>query len=771
MWVFDAKGALTDTNTVTIEQTSGGEMRLDYVVVTSTVARPLVSLSLQQFDVPELVGSIDNQDLHSDPQADMVIIIPANRLFMGEAERLKQLHEQYDGLRVNIVAADQLFNEFASGTPDANAYRRYMKMLYDRAGNDDDKPRFLLLLGDGAWDNRMCTSDWRTTSPDDFLLCYESENSFSETKCYVSDDYFCLLDDGEGAEMLTDKIDAAVGRFPARTSQEAATLVDKTISYRINNNAGAWQNTLCFMGDDGDKNRHMNDAELISTAIADEYPGFNIKKIYWDAYTRLNDAASSKYPEVTSLIQQQMENGALIMNYSGHGNPTALSHESVIHISDFAMSSAMRLPLWVTASCDIMAFDGQEENIGETAVLNPDGGAIAFFGTTRTVYAAWNRPLNKTFMQRVLGTHANGQRITIGQAAMMAKNEFTVGSSRDMIVNKQQFSLLGDPALVLNAPTFQAVIDDVDGIKPTDSNLRLSAGKRVRVNGHIEGDESFSGMASLTIFDAEETTTCRLNVVSKGDTAMVYTHRPNTIFAGSNYMQGGQFSFEFTIPKDISYSEAPVQLLVYAINDERTSLAHGEFIGYSMGGGENIEGDGVGPDIYCFLENEGFTNGSTVGPTPYFYAMISDQDGINVSGLGIGHDLELSIDNRLATTFNLNSRFVYSIEDFCTGTVEFTLPELMPGPHHMIFRAWDGVNNSSLVEYDFYVADQLTADITTVPAAVPGTSAFVPGASPSGQLFDLQGRTIRKTPGSRRGAIVLQRDNLGRVKKMVVGGQ
>ena len=43
-----------------------------------------------------------------------------------------------------------------------------------------------------AKDNRMHVSDWSSTSVDDFLLCYESENSYSHVSCYVSDDYFGL---------------------------------------------------------------------------------------------------------------------------------------------------------------------------------------------------------------------------------------------------------------------------------------------------------------------------------------------------------------------------------------------------------------------------------------------------------------------------------------------------------------------------------------------------------------------------------------------------
>ena len=131
----------------------------------------------------------------------MVIIIPTSQKVLAQATRLKELHETNDSMRVRIVPADELYNEFSSGTPDANSYRRYLKMLYDRAETDADMPRYLLLFGDGAWDNRMLTSNWSGTSPDDFLLCYESENSFSETDSYVSDDYYCMLDDGEGGDV------------------------------------------------------------------------------------------------------------------------------------------------------------------------------------------------------------------------------------------------------------------------------------------------------------------------------------------------------------------------------------------------------------------------------------------------------------------------------------------------------------------------------------------------------------------------------------------
>ena len=101
-------------------------------------------------------------------------------------------------MRVRIVAADELYNEFSSGTPDANAYRRYVKMLYDRAQSGNDAPKHILLFGPCVWDNRMLTTECKNLNLNDFLLAYESNDSFSAMNCYVDDGFFTYLDDGEG---------------------------------------------------------------------------------------------------------------------------------------------------------------------------------------------------------------------------------------------------------------------------------------------------------------------------------------------------------------------------------------------------------------------------------------------------------------------------------------------------------------------------------------------------------------------------------------------
>ena len=706
-WTFDLPADALNhegNNTFTLRQTSGGDVRIDYVSLRYESPKPFTDLTSSSLPVPEYVYGITNQDHHADAQADMVIIVPASQKFTDQAERLKSLHETYDNLRVNIVPADELYNEFSSGTPDATAYRRYMKMLYDRAESDADMPRYLLMFGDGAWDNRMLSSDWRSLSPEDFLLCYESENSYSQFYSYVTDDYFCLLDDDEG-DVTRQGIDAAVGRLSARTANEAKIVVDKIYDYRTNAHAGAWQNTLCFMGDDGDNNLHMTDADTVATSVHNLYPDFDIKKIYWDAYTRVSTSTGNRFPEVEDLVRQQMQAGALVMNYSGHGSVYIMSHEQSVKKSYFSERMSLRLPLWVTASCDIMPFDGQQENFGELAMFNDYGGSIAFFGTTRTVYSRYNRLINKVFMRYVLSS-PNGKRMSMGEAVRQAKNGFASSGIEMERINRMHYALLGDPALILAAPTLQATVDSINGqlvsAQTGSSICQLKAGSVATVKGHIEGQPSFNGLVTFIVRDVEEKVSGKQNDAST-TYAFTFKDRPNTIYTGRDSVKNGEFTIRFSVPQDISYSDKTGLFLVYAVSSDKTQEAHGRNENFTLSGSVEGVNDGIGPSIYCYLNSDRFNNGGTVNSTPYFYAELSDKDGINVAGSGIGHDLELIIDGDMNKTYNLNEYFQYNFGDYCSGNVGYSLPELTSGEHKLLFRAWDVQNNSSTAELTFVV--------------------------------------------------------------------
>lgn len=744
-------------------------VRLDYIS-TYASAPNAAPESAQDFPSPEYVYNITNQNHHADKAVDMVIIIPTSQKLLAQAERLKTLHEQKHGLRVRIVPADELFNEFSSGTPDANAYRRYLKMLYDRATAAADMPRYLLLLGDCAWDNRMLSQQWQNYSPDDFLLCYESENSYSQTYCYVTDDYFCLLDDGEGGSLLSsDQADVAVGRIPARDANDAAIVVDKITNYVNNQQAGSWQNLFCVMGDDGNNNIHMADADSVGRLIENRYPDFVVKRIMWDAYNRVSSSTGNSYPDVARLIKQQMQQGALVMNYSGHGAPAAISHEYVLRLNDFAETTSQRLPLWVTASCDIMPFDGQEDNIGETALFNKKGGAIAFYGTTRTVYQSQNRLMNLAFTNRVLSKDDEGQPIAIGEAVRLAKNEListgvilgydSQGNpirGTDQSTNRLQYSLLGDPALQLAMPTQHLEITTINDTPLTEGvQLTVKAGSTAKVEGRIVGndgltDASFNGTMTALVRDIKEQIICRQN--DGTETPFTYYDRPNTIFSGSNQVKEGLFSFTFAVPKDISYSDKNALINIYAVNDDKTTEACGRSGSLVLNGKASQSGSETGPSIYCYLNSESFSNGDDVNQTPYFTALLNDEDGINASGSGIGHDLQLIIDGQMATTYTLNDYFQYDFGSYTKGQVGFSIPALSYGQHKLLFRAWDILNNSSTTELTFNVAKGLEPQIVSVecspnPAKTRTTFRIVHDRIGSEmdvklELFDTSGRHL-----------------------------
>lgn len=756
-------------DTITIQNVSGETARLDYVSMAWEKAIPLPNLS-GSHPAATYVKNIANQDLHADGQADLVIIIPASRTLLKQAQRLKEFHESHDGMRVNIVAADQLYNEFSSGTPDANAYRRYLRMLQDRAATEADMPKYLLLFGDCVWDNRMLTADCKRFDPDDYLLVYESENSFSETVCYAGDSWMGILAEGAGSDARRELQDVGVGRFPVTTVAEAKIMVDKTINYSKNQNGGAWQNTIMFMGDDGNDNIHMKDVDSVANSVGRDYPNFLIKKVMWDAYTRESSDTGNTYPEVSKIIRQQQANGALVMDYGGHGNATLISHESVLGLSDFSESRTSNLPLWVTAACDIMAFDGVTETIGEAAVLNEKGGAVAFYGTARTVFTSANKYINHAFMKRVLSLQ-DGKPIALGEAHRLAQNDVMLGTNRyptptredpnktspeqDNTENHLQYSLLGDPALSLNLPTAQVVVDEIDGVAVGSGTMpTVKAGSVIKMKGHVAGVEGFNGVVTATVRDTQEEITCKLNNTSNdgAEVAFKYLDRTKTLYHGSDSIRNSSFELTFAVPKDINYADGQGMINLYALNTDKTIRANGSCDQFIVGGSAEAKNDSVGPSIYCYLNSPSFVDGGNVNGTPYFVAEIKDKDGINAAGSGIGHDLQLVIDGDMAKTYTLNNNFSYDFGTYTSGSTFYSIPELEEGPHRLQFRAWDIQNNSSTAVLHFNVVKGLRPQlfnigVTNNPARTSTTFIISHDRMESNmdvviELFDAAGRQM-----------------------------
>ena len=675
------------------------------------------------FPMPERVGEVSNQDLHATGAIDYVIIVPASGKLLAQAERLAEAHRKRRGLTVKVVRADEVYNEFSSGTPDATAYRRYVKMLYDRAATIEEAPKYLLLFGDGAWDNRMLTSTWKNTSPDDYLLCYEAENSYSSTSSHVVEDYFGLLDDGEGANLKKDKVDIGVGRFPVIMVSQAREVVDKLIAYMDNAEAGVWKNTVLMLGDDGDANRHMQDVESVAQMLESEYPDYMVKRIYWDAFPMEKTSTGNSYPVVRKRLLELFKEGALMVNYSGHGAPDVLSHELVINRADMAQLRSPRLPMWVTVSCDITPFDDSVVSFGETAFVNPNGGAIGLLTSTRTTYAEQNKRINYFFSKYVFARDENKRRLSLGDALRMAKCSLIATedqSLRDVSGNKLNYVLIGDPALVVGGADYSMVVDELNGVPVGETGeIFLKAGMVVTAKGHVSdlsgaSATNFSGMLYATVFDNVEEVKCRNNAKVAELTPFVYHERTKKLFVGSDSIRNGAFSFTFRVPMDINYSNENGLINLYGVDSTHEREAMGSCDSFLLGGtADDLENEGVGPNIQLYLNSPDFVSGDKVNESPRLMVLLEDVDGINTAG-NLGHNLVAIIDGKASMTYNLNDYYVSDAGGYARGTISYLLPELSEGKHTLMFRAWDMMNNSSTITVEFEVVKGLSPSVVQV---------------------------------------------------------
>ena len=681
----------------------------------------------KSYPTPEWAENVENQNLHGDLKAyDMVIIIPESRLLADEAKRLAEAHRKMQGLRVKIVDAGDIFNEFSSGTPDASAYRRYMKMLYDRAETDKDMPRYLLLFGDCAWDNRMITDKWEKYSPKDFLLSFEVSDGFQnlsnsqfavgEQNSYVTDDFFGWLDDNEGTSYTSNKIDLSIGRFTCHDVQTAKLLVNKSLEYLSNQKTGAWKNNIYILADDGNGNLHMNDAEAVVKQIEKSTNNQSvIKKVYLDAYTRHSSGTGHSYPTATKILKEAIQQGALIFNYTGHGSPDQLSHSKVLLTKDFEMPTTGNMPLWIMASCEISPFDSQRHDLGRAAIHNAEGGAIAVMCASRSVYSNYNRSLNIAYNKHLFSFDSNGKRNTMGDALRLAKVDMIDPNSdygvQDGSINKLKYVLLGDPALPLTSPTGNVVLDSINGkaLLPSDI-IQLKAGSLVRLSGRINDRNSeflsnFNGSITASVADREETITCKNNDGS-ADTPKQYKDRTKKIYEGSDFVKNGKFSISFRIPKDISYTNDCARVTFYAVNKDKTIECNGSNDQFYLNGTDTtFANDTLAPKVYIYLNNPDFPNGGVTGKDPIFFAEIKDDAGINSTGIGIGHDMELVIDENYSNPINLNNNFTYKFGSYNEGSVYYQLMNLAYGKHTLSFKAWDVNGNATTSRLEFNIQE------------------------------------------------------------------
>jgi hypothetical protein len=640
---------------------------------------------------------IKNQNLHQYNKTDMLVVYHPD--FENAVQEFKNHRSSHSGLNVVTATVEEIFNEFSSGKVDPVAIRDAARMLYNR--NPDFN--FLFLFGDGSYDYKGLMPNLKK---ENFVPVYETDNSLHPIDGFPADDFYGLLDDNEGGDLFGG-LDIAVGRLPVKSLSEADVLVKKIIHYDTSPaTLGEWKMRTGYSADDEDSGTHIRDMDEIARNTTNNFPLFNQQKVYFDAYPQVATAGDPRYPEANNALNNNIFAGQLTNTYLGHGGPQGWAQERVLTLKDIkSWTNYDKLFLMITATCSFGAYDDPKiVSPGEEAILNPKGGAIALYSTTRSVYTNSNKQLTDA-VHRILFQKTNGVAPTFGDVLKDGKNK---NSSEFTIENSRKFTLLGDPSQQIALPKENIVITSINN-KPVGQNTdTLKAMTFIEISGQVTDNsnvliDNFNGTLFTTIYDKiNELRTLQNDSRSPLFTFDVYQ---NIIFKGKTSVVNGKFSFGFWVPKDINYNTGNGRISMYA-SDEISRDAAGYTNEVLIGGSSsNNIVDDIPPRIDVYMNDESFVSGGITDENPVLLVKLEDDFGINVTGNAVGHDITSILNDNSSDAQILNDFFEAEKNNFKAGTVRFPLKDIVTGKHTIRVKAWDIANNSAEKSTEFLVVD------------------------------------------------------------------
>ena len=689
--------------TINFQTTSSGNF-----IQSLDTLREFFAVKQQGYETPTFSGVMANQNIIGTSVPDYIILSPNN--YLNAAKKLRDYHALAHGLKGLVFNINEIFNEFSGGQPSPTGIRNFIQYLFNQATlKHQNTPQYLLLMGLSNFSNKSYNSTNQ-------IPVFESAASNNILSSFPSDDYYSILtpNDNINTPNLILNSALAIGRLPVRSVSEADTVVEKIINYQKNNNGGAWKNKLTWVADDGDYNLHLQDAEAISSNLQKKAAAWNQKKIYLDLYPVNNNIAGNTYPLVNADINQTMNNGSLILNYTGHGNYSRLAEEAVISQPDVQLwNNAGKLPLMITASCDFAPYDQpQLSPFGFDALLKNSKGVVALVAASRLVYAYSNKQINDLFIQKLLVPDSAGNFLTIGTALQKAK--MAAWAQGEDHINTFKFTLMGDPAMQLAKPTDQVILNSING-KTFAGVDTLQAGNKYTLTGMVQSNgqikNNFKGSLEMVLYDAV-TIKKTLGNISTSIPVNV-SMQENILFKGTASVTAGRFTIDFMLPKEVTANQSGLKLQLNAFNDSSDAMGIYNQLFVKPAVAQNYS-DTVGPTMQAFLNDSNFINGGWAAAHSTLYINLKDDAGIQTSGISLGHDITLLIDGDTKNEVVLNNFYTADFNTYQKGSIQYALPTFSIGAHQLAIKAWDLLGNSSKDTIRFIVPDTTALQLNKV---------------------------------------------------------
>jgi Peptidase family C25/Propeptide_C25/FlgD Ig-like domain len=642
--------------------------------------------------VPQSDEKIVNSDIHGFISGAQYIII-SPREFEEQAVRLMNYRENEAQFKTTgfIAYIDEIYNEFSGGSLDPTAIRDFLKYAFD---NWDVQPEYVLLFGDGDYDYFNILG-----KNVNYIPTFQTTESLYEINSYPFDDYYSRI---SGNDNL---VDIGIGRLCITSIEEAEIVVDKVINYETKLNKGLWRNKITLLADDGlagfengsvknDGTLHTNQSENLSSNHIPKK--FDQNKIYLSNFQTNNTGLGRRKPDCNTAVIDAINNGTLIFNYVGHGNPDVWAHEIVFDRSiSIPQLRNKELFFLTAATCDFGKYDDPNlQSATEEMILMENAGMIGGLSAVRPVFSGQNDALNRAFYNYMLGEEDSlGIPIPIGKAYHKLKQQ----RSSD---NDEKFHLFADPLLRLNIPKLPVEITSINDAGLMDT-VNVKALSEITIKGKVlnsnRSDSQFDGEGIITVFDSERK-------IHLDDINYDMTDQGGVIFRGRVSFENGNFATSFTVPKDISYENKNGKIIAYFFNDEIDGVGFTNNI--IVGGTDSTRtNDGSGPEIEILYDDESESS-YLVSPNFRLRVKLNDGTGLNTTGTGIGHKLEAILNEDEQNSIDLTNYFVGDLNSGGkSGEVNYNFSSMEPGEYKIEVNAWDVYNNFSSQEDYFTVVD------------------------------------------------------------------
>jgi len=623
--------------------------------------------------------------------------------FLNAALKLAA-HKEAMGFRYpKVVMLEDVLNQFGGGNTDPAAIRNFLLYVY-RYWEDGAVLSYVTFFGSGHYDYKKVS-----TSTANFMPVPYINNS------NICDDYYVFFDTLRHPSDSANEVFYFIGRIPAKSSSEALDMVEKIRETEIPGAAdfGAWRNKVILAADDDQQgpkednigSDHYRSSEYTADIIMSMRPDMDLQKIYMFEYPW--DERYSK-PGATRALINEINSGAAVVNWFGHGSANQLADEVLFAKSDItALNNNKRYPIISLFSCSIGRFDNPRDDcLASMLVRQPRSGAIVVLSSAREVYPGPNERLALPFFEALLDT---AEHFTIGAALKMAKFLYHHEHNRYYIT-------LGDPSISLTARNRIVDIGITDAEdRPVVDTLR--ALQQLTIKGDINipsagRDASFNGFVNLTLFNPQDT--ARRKDGGKYSSPK-YTLPGSPVYSAKIRVDTGKFQQQLMLPMNVAFNKPGVRLIAYAWKENDTLAGAGIRSGLIFHGSDrgSIE-DTIPPSISIrpvyntgLMDSAGmFVKNRVTARLPLTLEVnVRDSSGINVVGSGPDEGLTMEVKGALSKR-GINHLFKF--DNFMQGvaTVPFETNSLNTGTHELIISAQDLLGNVSKQSFTLEILEQ-----------------------------------------------------------------